>query len=117
MPRGKKGKAHRKHKRACDSGNSSKGAASASLTQMNGKKYSKGETSSYCSLDIADVVYNGTEYEITYQASNTVLEIHGISKKIKVGSLSEIMNNKITDMELKKQIIQKFINESLVTCD
>ena len=108
MPRGKSGKANRKHKKACASGNSTKGSSTASITQMNGKKYNKKETSSYFELDIKIVVYEGIEYDIHYKIESNKLTIHSVQKNRKDMNFNTGTDD-IRDQELKFKIITKFI--------
>lgn len=108
MPRGQSGKANRKHKKACASGNSTKGSSTASITQMNGKKYNKKETSSYFGIDIKIVVYEGIEYDIHYKLESNKLTIHSVQKNRKDMNFNTGTDD-IRDQELKFKIITKFI--------
>lgn len=112
MPRGKAGRANRKHKKACASGNSTKGSSTASITQINGKKYNKKETSSHFGIDIKTIVYDGLEYDIHYKLESNKLSIHSVQKKSKDFNIKTRNDNNIYDKELKHKIVNKFITIS-----
>ena len=113
MPRGQASKANRKHKKACASGNSTKGSSAAAVTQRRGKKYKKKETSSYTGIDIKTIVYDGLEYDIHYYLQENRLMIHSVKKKNRDFTLKSVHDNEIYDKELKMKIIDSFIKNTL----
>ena len=109
MPRGKKAKANRKYKRACASGSSTRGASLAASTQQKGRKYSKGETSSYFDLDIKTFSYEGNLYDIHYNLNKNVLDISGVYKVFSDSNTKNVIESEIKDTDLKMKIINWFI--------
>lgn len=109
MPRGSKGKANRKYKRACAAGSSTRGCAASASVQQKGKKYSKKETSSHFDLDIKTISYDGQLYDIHYKLEESRLTITGVYKTCDETNIVGNQNNEIKDKELKIKIIQAFI--------
>tara|TARA_R110000772_G_C13015022_1_gene409844 strand:- start:107 stop:541 length:435 start_codon:yes stop_codon:yes gene_type:complete len=80
MPRGNVAKANKAHNKAMLRGNSCQGSAMTAESQKNGKKYNKGESKNECEYCIKKLIYNGTEYSVSYKFDGITIHLLGVSK-------------------------------------
>ena len=116
MPRGKTAKCARAHRRACESGRSTRGSATVVCNQTGGKKYKKGESSSHIEYNNKKGVYDGNEYYIIYDITPTRVNVLKVGKVPKNGysNSNSIKDYIVEDMELKQKICEHILTPHLL---